>query len=258
HLASIASLAPCGVSCSQILSHLYNPVVEIIHTKVFCAPAPLISGSLALYAGLLAGAHFAMRRQWRMTFMLFGVFCGGMIGYVGVALFLREREPSEMLKSVAVQALPLSQECQRIGLSKNISLRGKALIWDQVRGGISPAYYELPRHLRARPWHRLVTVFIIIPGSIEQVGAYSISKKPGYRVHVQVCVVYLPERIALGVSSAFSANPPSSRMISREEAERAYFSSGLAEPFGMQVGPAFGDVSRAIADWVVRLPRSQN
>ncbi|MCX6901090.1 MAG: hypothetical protein NT105_20645, partial [Verrucomicrobia bacterium] len=46
HLASIASLAPCGVSCSQILSHLYNPVVEIIHTKVFCAPAPLISGSL--------------------------------------------------------------------------------------------------------------------------------------------------------------------------------------------------------------------
>ncbi|MCX6900305.1 MAG: hypothetical protein NT105_16610, partial [Verrucomicrobia bacterium] len=74
HLASIASLAPCGVSCSQILSHLYNPVVEIIHTKVFCAPAPLISGSLEdIYRKALGrfetadNAHQLLEREYDKT-----------------------------------------------------------------------------------------------------------------------------------------------------------------------------------------------
>ena len=148
---------------------------------------------------------------------------------------LRHKE-TERQRAIVNSVRVLIEDCKKMGDSP-IFIRGKCLVWDTPKNSRSGAHAKLPGELKARSSDRQITVFMVLRERNVMVGRYSISNEPGYRQYMDVCVVYWPEKKAVGMHSVVSKEPVSSRTV--------------------EYAPEYGDPTEPIARWISSLPRTR-
>jgi hypothetical protein len=158
--------------------------------------------------------------------LLLPAFCVGLYIY-------EEHKETERQRLIVNEVRPLIEDCKQLG-EKPISIRGTCLVWDITKNFRANAHGLLPRKLRATSSDNEITVFMVLPQREELVGHYSVSKQPGYRQYVDVCVVYWPQKKAVGMHSVISKDPPLVRKVTHS--------------------PEYGDPSKPIASWIESLP----
>lgn len=131
---------------------------------------------------------------------------------------------------------PLIEACKGMGDSMPVKLHNKALVWDMASDGRSAVYGRLPSVLQATSSDSPITVFMVLGTRTVQVGTYSISKQPGYRQYVDVCVAYWPEKNVAGMGSIVSREPRPSRPVTQQ--------------------PEYGDPNEPVVQWIAALPRT--
>ena len=130
---------------------------------------------------------------------------------------------------------PLIETCRAMGASNGMIVRNKALVWDIASNGRSAAHGKLPSSLQATASDRPITVFMVLGMRTVQVGTYSISKQPGYRQYLDICVAYWPEKKPGGMGSVVSQEPVSRRPVRQQ--------------------PDYGEPNGPVAQWIAGLPR---
>lgn len=164
--------------------------------------------------------------------------------------------------SLARAAQVLVKECRRLGDQGPVALRGKALIWDTTgdpfdNGKRSPANDRLSGDIQTGSRDTNVTVFLVVEKHNEQTASYgdviglngrdALGREAihGYRVDLDVAVVHLPDKAAVGLYRVQGAEPPQS--IRRTQFDRS---------------PEYGDTIAPLAAWVQAtrrdVPREDN
>lgn len=142
----------------------------------------------------------------------------------------------ERKRAIVNEARNLIGECRKLGETP-ISMRGKCLVWDVTDDFYSGAHHILPEELKADSSDDPLTVFLVLPERNESVGRYSVSDEPGYRQYVDVCVVYWPEKKAVGMHSVVSKHPRMFRPV--------------------KYSPEYGNPDEPVARWINTLPRER-
>lgn len=117
------------------------------------------------------------------------------------------RREIQRQRAIVNEVRPLIEDCKQLG-ERPVSVRGKCLVWDITKNSRSGAHSLLPRKLRATSSDDEMTIFMVLPPREELVGYYSVSGQPAYREYVDVCVVYWPQKKAVGLHSVVSKEPP--------------------------------------------------
>jgi hypothetical protein len=150
-------------------------------------------------------------------------------------------------KAIVTKVSPLINEKTRSENSDDISLHGKALIWDLTKDSRSDAYDSLPDSLRAASSDKPITIFMITDIRDDKVGVYTITGKyetygiPAYQRYVDIFVAYWPENRSAGKYTIKGEEPPEE--IEADDADR---------------DGEFGDINSPIANWIANLPREKN
>ena len=156
---------------------------------------------------------------------------GGLIWW-GVA----SHKETKRQRAIVDKVRPLINDCKKIG-DTPISIRGKCLVWDVAKDSRSDAHSMLSGGIEASSSDPQITVFMVLPERNVMVGRYSVSNEPAYRQYMDVCVVYWPEKKAVGMHSVVSKEPRSSRPVENN--------------------PEYGDPNEPIAKWISGLPKSK-
>jgi hypothetical protein len=115
------------------------------------------------------------------------------------------------------------------------TLRGRAMVWDLTQNQVDQAYELLPDDLRASSREGNLTMFVIRRRWNVQIGTYTISRQPAFQEHMEIAVVYWPNKVLAGVVELLGGQPPNPRPV--------------------QYSPGYGS-SVEIKQWIERLPRS--
>ena len=153
-------------------------------------------------------------------------------GVVLITIFLVERaaREREVERALIAQVSRLAGDCEGAAL---IPSERKILVWDTAENKMSAVQSRLSDTVQGSASDPLLTIVMVLPERREQVGTYSVSNAPAYRVYVDVCVVLWPERRTVGQASAVSEEPPSSRVV--------------------QDGPEYGDPTEHLAELIESL-----
>jgi hypothetical protein len=123
----------------------------------------------------------------------------------------------------------LIKRCRRAG--KNIKINDrKILVWDMHNKSRSSAHGKLPGALKASCDDNRIAVFMIVGKRNENVGFYSISRKPAFRQYIDIAVANWPEKKPVGFYSVVSKDPRSRRPV--------------------QYKPEYGDPNIPIVKWI--------
>ena len=134
-------------------------------------------------------------------------------------------------RAIVNEVKGLIENCRTAG--GNITIVGKALVWDMRSDSRSGAHGMLSGSRQAKSTDKPITVFMVMGERNEQVGTYSISHQPAYRQYMDVAVAVWPDKKPIGFHSVISKEPRSSRPV--------------------QQSPEYGDPDRPIADWIETL-----
>jgi hypothetical protein len=132
-------------------------------------------------------------------------------------------------EEIIKQAMVKIEECNKQG-GVPFSIKGKCLIWDVANNKPHDSQKLIPDNIKDTSGRGDVTIFLVSAHKKKELGIYSISKQPGYRQWVDVCVVQAPEMKALGVYEITSLDPRTKRPV--------------------QHTPEYGDPSIPIAEWI--------
>ena len=156
---------------------------------------------------------------------------GGLIWW-GVA----SHKETKKQRAIVDEVRSLIDNCKKIG-DTNISVRGKCLVWDITKNDRSGVHGMLYNFMKGCSSDNPLTVFMVLPERNVMVGRYSVSNEPAYRQYMDICVVYWPEKKAVGMHSVVSKEPRQSRPVENN--------------------PEYGDPNEPIARWINLLPCSK-
>lgn len=142
----------------------------------------------------------------------------GVLIVAGVVLIVilqqrRAAQENEAERALIAQASLLTKDCKGPSARPRILSERKLLVWDTTKAQRSSAHDELSGGAQGSASDSLLAIVLVLPERREQVGTYSVSGSPAYRVYADICVINWPERQVVGRASAISAEPPSSRMV---------------------------------------------
>ena len=132
----------------------------------------------------------------------------------------------------------LVKECIKLG-DISVQIKGKCLVWDEQFDRLdSDVSNSLPLALVAKPDDSPVTVFMILPIRYIKEAQYTVSGQPAYRAYADICVIYWPEKVAVGMHTVMGGLPEKTRVPRKE--------------------PGYGSASAAIANWIIGLKKPDN
>lgn len=175
-----------------------------------------------------------MKGDWKMKTFKVIVILAVVVGVIWWGI--TSHNETEAQKRIVSEVRPLIEECREIS-DVPITILGKVLVWDISSNSRSGVHTFLPGELEAKSSDPQITVFMVQPERKVLVGYYSISGEPAYQQFVDVCVVYWPQKKAVGMHSVVSKEPRSSRPV--------------------QHAPEYGDPNEPVALWIKTLGRAR-
>jgi hypothetical protein len=165
----------------------------------------------------------------------------------------REAERSPMAQFVR-PLLPLLDGCPVVEDPRTLQRRTKVLIWDATTQAPSTANSRLPAELRGQPADADLTLVVIRQKRNKLVANYALpgigsEKIPGYRVEMEIGLVDVARKKAIGRMTLTGEDPPAS-------IKRKTFALGRGTPFLTEKRPEYGDADGPLALWLEHRPRA--